>query len=170
MNERKAVEVDESNTSEDDDLVEQKCNYSLRNNKRKICKKNINLKPPIDCDESEKSDNEFNIDDDDCGEDPYTHGISNTFHSRKSEKNKREIHDDMSNIYGNTDEMDNDDNLSVIVHAVLEELNGMKKQDKMAHHNENERFILFAKEIDDYLKKDHTKRNKYLTNHDEIFM
>ena len=44
----------------------------------------------------------------------------------------------------------------------------MKEPGKLKDENENERCVLFAKDIDSYLKSDHTKRNKYLGTHDEF--
>ena len=67
-----------------------------------------------------------------------------------------------------SDDDDHDDNLNVIVHAVLDELDSMRGSGKLRNENENDRCVLFAKDIDSYLKSDHTKRNKYLATHDEL--
>lgn len=63
--------------------------------------------------------------------------------------------------------MDDGDNLSLIVHAVLDEMNNTKANDKI-RKEQDERAIKFAKEIDKYLSINHIKRNKYLVSNNEF--
>ena len=65
-------------------------------------------------------------------------------------------------------DVDNDDNLSYIVHAVLEELKAEKSNGKNQKREQDENTVKFAKEIDRYLANDHIKRNKYLASHNEF--
>ena len=60
-----------------------------------------------------------------------------------------------------------DDNLNVIVHAVLDELRDMGKFDKMSRKSnvDDDKIKIFYNEIDSYLKRNHTQRNSYLTSH-----
>ena len=64
--------------------------------------------------------------------------------------------------------MDDEDNLSLIVHAILEELNAEKTNEKNQKREQDERTIRFAQQIDKYLANDHMKRNQYLVSHNEF--
>ena len=61
-----------------------------------------------------------------------------------------------------------DDNLNVIVHAVLDELRDMDNFNKVSRKNfdNNDKIKNFHNEIDSYLKRNHTQRNSYLTSHE----
>ena len=68
-----------------------------------------------------------------------------------------------------SDDVDDDDNLSYIVHAVLEELNAEKANEKNSKkERDDERTVRFARQIDRYLTIDHIKRNQYLVSHNEF--
>ena len=55
-------------------------------------------------------------------------------------------------------EKKNEDNINLIVHAVLEELKSKYKNQYSEEKNQNSA-IEYAKEIDNYIRSDHTKRN-----------
>lgn len=154
MNKRKPVEAIEDSDFEDKDNDEQQdndlddVNYSKHESRsRKYMK---------------KRDYDSSLSDDSDNIDYYAKGIINT------REKSHQSYDDWSNNYTNTDDMENEDNLNVIVHAVLDEL----KNSNFSHHkedkNEDKKFLNFAKQIDDYLEADHTKRNHYLTGHVEF--
>ena len=62
--------------------------------------------------------------------------------------------------------MKNEDNINLILHAVLEELknNNQYLQEK----NENNSAIQYAKEIDNYINFTHTKRNNFLSQNNDF--
>ena len=80
---------------------------------------------------------------------------------RKSKKNETAMENADSDI-------NNDDKLSYIVQAVLQELKSEKSDAKNQKKMEDDSTIRFAREIDRYLLNDHIKRNKYLTSHIEF--
>ena len=55
-------------------------------------------------------------------------------------------------------EKKNKDNINLIVHAVLEELKSKDKNQYSEEKNRNSA-VEYAKEIDNYIQSDHTKRN-----------
>ena len=105
----------------------------------------------------------------------YTRGVLNAG-KHKSNKQRMTYRDYDKNYLSHNesiaddyddDDADKDDNISVIVHAVLDELNNMKNS-KKERNEENDNVISFAKEIDRYLKNNHTQRNRFLSNHEEF--
>ena len=65
-------------------------------------------------------------------------------------------------------DMERDDNLNVILHAVLDELRDMGEFDKTSQKTNvnGDKIKTFYNEIDCYLKCNHTQRNSYLTSHE----
>ena len=99
------------------------------------------------------------VSDDDDDDDYYRQEILN--HRKLERKNKIEVTSADSDL-------ENDDKLSYIVQAVLEELKNEKSESKNERKNSDETTIKFAKDIDKYLLSDHIKRNRYLISHVEF--
>lgn len=100
-------------------------------------------------------DDDSNSDDDEY----YAEEILN--HPKSKKKKEIPNYDDESDI-------DNDDKLSYIVQAVLEELKDDKSNEKKQKKQGDETSIKFAKQIDRYLESDHIKRNRYLVSNNEF--
>ena len=135
----KSPQYENSDVDDDDDKYEQTNNV-------KSCKIKKNHNKPKE------------IYDDDDSDDYYEKEILN---HRKSKEKEIDFENADSDI-------ENEDKLSYIVHAVLEELRNDKSDNKSQKKEEHESTVKFAKEIDKYLSSDHIKRNKYLISHTEF--
>ena len=121
-----------------------------------------------DDDENSDKDGDSKDDDDDIDDGCYDNELHNQnkrintcknnderFWKKKKQKYEAADVSDMQN---------EDDNLNVIVQAVLDELQGGDRHFKKYDH-QDERIKNFHNEIDSYLKRDHTQRNSYLSSH-----
>ena len=81
--------------------------------------------------------------------------IENFNHRKKKNKNQSSELSDMEN---------EDDNLNIIVQAVLDELRNDNLDAKKKNDSRYEKIKCFHDEIDSYLKSNHTRRNSYLSS------